>query len=183
MLMLPSGGVAMAFIEGTRQCLKCGGEAFQSLPDYSAASWQIVECPACRFVYMRKQLVSEFTREKTWMAEVKRRKARSPVRMWLDRMTRWRAGIYSPGIAGLLKRMFAPGRVLDEGCGSGKKVPEPFIPFGVEISEELFRAADAHMRAGGPRHPCARRGWDERISGPLPHRNFAALLPRARSDA
>ena len=88
MLMLPSGGVAMAFIEGTRQCLKCGGEAFQSLPDYSAASWQIVECPACRFVYMRKQLVSEFTREKTWMAEVKRRKARSPVRMWLDRMTR-----------------------------------------------------------------------------------------------
>ncbi len=88
MLMLPSGGVAMAFIEGTRQCLKCGGEAFQSLPDYSAASWQIVECPACRFVYMRKQLVSEFTREKTWMAEVKRRKARSPVRMWLDRITR-----------------------------------------------------------------------------------------------
>jgi hypothetical protein len=189
MLMLPSGGVAMAFVEGvTRQCPQCGGEAFQSLPDYSAASWQIVECAACNFVYLRnspeyKQLVSEFAWKKTRVAEIERRKARSPVRMWLDRMTRWRAGIYSPGIAGLLKRMFAPGRVLDEGCGSGKKVPEPFIPFGVEISEELFRAADAHMRAGGPRHPCARRGWDERISGPLPHRNFAALLPRARSDA
>jgi hypothetical protein len=93
MLMLPSGGVAMALIEGvTQQCLKCGAEAFPSLPDYSAASWQIVECPACRFVYRRnppeyKQLVNEFAREKTWMAEVERRKACSPVRMWLDRMT------------------------------------------------------------------------------------------------
>lgn len=96
MLMLPSGGVAMAFIEGvTRQCPQCGGEAFQSLPDYSAASWQIVECPACNFVYLRyppeyKQLVSEFAWEKTWAAEVERRKARSPVRTRLDRMTRHR---------------------------------------------------------------------------------------------
>ena len=71
--------------------------------------------------------------------------------MRLDGMTRWRAGIYSPGIAGRLKRLFAPGRVLDVGCGSGKKVPEPFIPFGVEISEALSREADTHMRTRGGR--------------------------------
>jgi SAM-dependent methyltransferase len=145
----------MAFVEGvTRHCPQCRGEAFQSPPDYSAAPWQIVECPACNFVYLRnppkyEHLVSDFAWEKTRVAEVERRKARSPVRMWIDRMMHWRAGIYSPGIAGGLKRMFAPGRVLDVSCGSGKKVPEPFIPFGIEISEELCRAADAHMRTRG----------------------------------
>jgi SAM-dependent methyltransferase len=132
-----------------RQCPQCGGEAFHSLPDYSAAPWQVVQCPACSFVYLRnppqyERLSSEFAWEKTRVAEVARRKTNSPVRMWLDRMTRWHADIYSPGIAGRLKRLFAPGRVLDFGCGSGKKVPEPFIPVGVEISEGLCRGALEH---------------------------------------
>ena len=132
-----------------RQCPQCGGEAFHSLPDYSAAPWQVVQYPACSFVYLRnppqyERLSSEFAWEKTRVAEVARRKTNSPVRMWLDRMTRWHADIYSPGIAGRLKRLFAPGRVLDVGCGSGKKVPEPFIPVGVEISEELCRGALEH---------------------------------------
>ena len=43
--------------------------------------------------------------------------------MWFDRMTRWR----------------------NVGCGSGKRVPEPFTPLGIKISEELFRAANAHI--------------------------------------
>lgn len=108
------------------------------------------------FVFLRhppeyKHLVSDFAWEKTRVAEVKRRKARSPIRMWLDGMTRWCAGIYSPGIAGRLRRLFTPGRVLDVGCGSGKKVPEPFIPFAVEISEALSREADTHMRTRGGR--------------------------------
>jgi hypothetical protein len=139
-----------------RACPQCGSEAFRALPGYSSPPWQIVECPSCTFVYLRnppeyKHLVSDFAWEKTRVAEVERRKARSPIRMWLDSVTRWRAGIYSPGIAGTLKRLFTPGRVLDVGCGSGKKVPEPFVPFGVEISEALSREADDHMRARGGR--------------------------------
>jgi len=160
----------VAAVEGAiRACPQCGSEAFRALSGYSSPPWQIVECPSCTFVYLRnppeyKHLVSDFAWEKTRVAEVERRKARSPIRMWLDSMTRWRAGFYSPGIAGTLKRLFTPGRVLDVGCGFGKKVPEPFIPFGVEISEALSREADDHMRARGGRavHAPARsnrRSW------------------------
>ena len=123
----------MTEVEGAiRTCPQCGSAAFHPLADYSFPPWQIVKCGACGFVFLRnpphyERLSSEFAWEKTRVAEVERRKARSPIRLWLDGMTRWRAGIYSPGIAGRLKRLFAPGRVLDVGCGSGKKVPEPFI--------------------------------------------------------
>src|SRR6476469_6090798 len=145
----------MTEVEGAiRTCPQCGSAAFHPLADYSSPPWQIVKCGACGFVFLRnppqyERLGSEFAWEKTRVAEVERRKARSPIRLWLDGMTRWRAGIYSPGIAGRLKRLFAPGRVLDVGCGSGKKVPEPFIPFGADISEVLSREADTHMRARG----------------------------------
>lgn len=182
-LLAVSGGASpMAVVEGVaRACPQCGMAAFQALPAYSSPPWQIVECSACGFVFLRnppeyKHLVSTFAWEKTRVAEVGRRKSNSPVRMRLDGMTRWRAGIYSPGIAGRLQRMFAPGRVLDIGCGSGKKVPEPFIPFGIEISEELSRAADAHMRARGGRamHAPAVDGVKE-----FPDRYFTGILLRS----
>jgi SAM-dependent methyltransferase len=172
----------MAAVEGaTRACPQCEGAAFHALTDYSSPPWQIVECGACGFVFFRnppqyERLSSEFAWEKTRVAEVERRKARSPIRMWLDGMTRWRAGIYSPGIAGRLKRLFAPGRVLDVGGGSGKKVPEPFIPFGVEISEALSREADTHMRTRGGRaiHAPAVDGVKE-----FPDRYFTGILLRS----
>ncbi|MGB6388028.1 MAG: class I SAM-dependent methyltransferase [Methyloceanibacter sp.] len=172
----------MVSVDGVlRDCPRCGAAAFQALPAYSSPPWQIVECSACAFVFLRnppeyKQLVSNFAWEKTRVAEVERRKSNSPVRMWLDGMTRWRAGIYSPGVAGRLQRLFAPGRVLDVGCGSGKKVPEPFIPFGIEISEELSRAADTHMRARGGRaiHAPAVDGVKE-----FPAQYFTGILLRS----
>lgn len=103
--------------------------------------------------------------EKTRVVEVERRRARSSFRMWLDRMTRWRADIYSPGIAGRLKRMFAPGSVLDVG-----------IPFRVEISEALSREADTRMRAGLGRaiHAPAVEGVRE-----FPDRYFTGILLRS----
>jgi SAM-dependent methyltransferase len=172
----------MAFVDGmVRPCPQCGGGAFQSMPNYSSAPWQIVECASCSFVYLRnppeyKHLISDFAWEKTRVAEVERRKARSPIRTWLDGMTRWRAGIYSPGIAGRLQRLFQPGRVLDVGCGSGKKVPEPFVPFGVEISEALSREADDHMRTRGGLaiHAPAVEGVKE-----FPDRYFSGILLRS----
>jgi SAM-dependent methyltransferase len=171
----------MAFVAGVnRACPHCGGEAFHALPDYSVAPWQIVQCPACSFVFLRnppqyERPSSEFAWEKTRVAEVERQKSNRPVRIWLDRMTRWRAAIYSPGIAGRL-RLFVPGRVLDVGCGSGKKVPEPFIQFGIEISEVLSRDADAHMRTRGGRaiHAPAVEGVKE-----FPDRYFTGILLRS----
>ena len=168
-----------AAVEGAiRACPQCGSAAFRALCAYSSPPWQIVECPSCTFVYLRnppdyEHLVSDFAWEKTRVAEVERRKARSPIRMWLDSMTRWRAGIYS--LAGRLKRLFKPGSVLDVGCGSGKKVPEPFIPFGVEISEALSREADDHMRARDGRaiHAPAVDGVKE-----FPDRYFSGILLR-----
>jgi SAM-dependent methyltransferase len=164
-----------------RACPQCGSEGVEPLPGYSSPPWQVVECEVCRFVFLRnppdyKELSSDFAWEKTRVAEVKRRKERSPIRMWLDHMTRWRAEIYSPGIGGRLKRMFAPGRVLDVGCGSGKKVPEPFIPFGVEISEALSREADTHMRPRGGRaiHAPAVEGVKD-----FPDRYFSGILLRS----
>jgi SAM-dependent methyltransferase len=172
----------MALVEGKpRACPQCGSEAFEELPGYSSAPWQIAECHECRFVFLRnppayEQLVSKFAWEKTRVAEVERRKERSPIRMWLDRMTRFRAGIYSPEVGGRLKRLFKPGPVLDVGCGSGKKVPEPFIPFGIEISEELCRQADAHMAARGGRaiHAPAVEGVKQ-----FPDRYFTGILLRS----
>jgi SAM-dependent methyltransferase len=74
------------------------------------------------------------------------------------------------------QRLFTPGRVLDVGCGSGKKVPEHFIPFGVEISEALSREADDHMRARGGRaiHAPAVDGVKE-----FPDRYFTGILLRS----
>jgi SAM-dependent methyltransferase len=44
--------------------------------------------------------------------------------------------------------MFEPGPILDVGCGAGREVPEPFVPFGIEISRALAAEAQAYM---GPR--------------------------------
>jgi hypothetical protein len=73
----------MVAVEGViRACPQCGSSAFQALTDYSSPPWQIVACDACGFVFLRnppeyKHLVSEFAWEKTRVAEVERRKARS----------------------------------------------------------------------------------------------------------
>jgi SAM-dependent methyltransferase len=88
----------MAAVEGvTRACPQCGSEAFDALPDYSLPPWQIGECGDCGFVFLRnppeyKHFVSEFAGEKTRVAEVERRKARSLFRI---------CAIHAPGVDGV----------------------------------------------------------------------------------
>src|SRR4029078_9091206 len=95
----------MASVEGLiRACPQCGSEAFRALPSYSSPPWQVVQCPSGPFCDLHsppeyKPLVSDFAWEKTRVAEVERRKARSPIRMWLDSVTRWRGGLYCTGVA------------------------------------------------------------------------------------
>ena len=136
-----------------RRCPQCDGDDPQGLPDYSSEGWAVVACAVCGFVYLRnppryESLVDDFAWEKTRDAEVKRRRKQRPVRKWLDERTRWRSSLLRPSTGSLLKRMFEPGPILDVGCGAGREIPEPYIPFGIEISRELAAQAQAYM---GPR--------------------------------
>jgi SAM-dependent methyltransferase len=164
-----------------RDCPQCGTTVFRPLTDYSSPPWELAQCETCDFVYLRNppgsaRLVSEFAWEKTRVTEAKRRKERSPLRIWIDGVTRWRAKIYSSKIGARMKRLFAPGRVLDIGCGAGGRVSEPFFPYGIEISRALWRDADATMRARGGRaiHAPAVEGVRQ-----FPDRYFTGIVLRS----
>lgn len=151
---------AQAGDEVIRSCPQGDDGAARPLPHYSAGPWQIVECAGCGFVYLKnapvyERLVSELAWEDTFIAEKQRRRTKHGVREALDdrlewlrrRMRRDRALIYS--------RLFAPGAVLDVGCGGGGAVPEPFTPFGIEISQRLAERAHERMAPRGGRAICA----------------------------
>ena len=167
--------------KGARPCPQCGSFVCVFLSRYSSPPWQLVECSACSFVFLRnppeyKRLISEYAWEKTRVAEKGRRKRRSPLLTWVDGKTRWRLGVFSPGISGRLTSLWRVGPVLDVGCGVGKRVPEPYIPIGIEISEVLWREADINMRARGGRaiHAPAVEGIQQ-----LPDRYFTGILLRS----
>jgi len=136
-----------------RRCPQCGSAAFDGLPRYSLDGWNIVTCSSCGFVYLQNppkyaSLVDNFAWEKTRDAEVKRRRKQRPIRKWLDESTRWRSNLFRRSKESQLKSMFEPGPILDVGCGAGRKISEPFVPFGIEISRELAAQAQSYM---GPR--------------------------------
>lgn len=136
-----------------RCCPQCDSDMHEVLPAYSSGAWQIVACKDCGFVYLRnppkyERLVDEFAWEKTRDAEVTRRRKNRPIRKWLDEKTRWRSNLLRPSPSRQLRRMFPPGRILDVGCGAGRELPEPFVPFGIEISRTLAAQAQDYM---GPR--------------------------------
>lgn len=143
-----------------RACPACGEGGAADLPGYSLDSWRVVRCAACDFVYLRNapvydRLKSELAWEKTFEAHAARVKKARPIVDWLDRKTRWRLHIARPNEQDEFRRYFGPGAVLDVGCGSSNRVPEPFIPYGIEISEKLAADADALMKPRGGACVCA----------------------------
>ena len=140
----------------TRACPECGGEAVISLPRYSTSEWHVVACAACGFVYLHNPppyaaLTEEFAWEKSAPAERERRKEARPVVMWVDDKTRWRLALFRRSRADLYRRLFRPGRVLDVGCAGFVAPPEPFIPYGIEISRTLYERVAPLMAARGGR--------------------------------
>jgi SAM-dependent methyltransferase len=176
-----STGMASVAEKGARACPQCGCLDCVFLRGYSLPPWQLVQCSACSFVFLRnppayERLVSEYAWEKSRLAEKERRIKRSRLLAWFDRRTRWRLDVFSPRLSGRLKSLWRQGPVLDVGCGAGHRVPQPYIPIGIEISEVLWREADINMRARGGRaiHAPAIEGIKE-----LPDHYFTGILLRS----
>jgi SAM-dependent methyltransferase len=144
----------------TRVCPQCGSDRDRPEPRYSVEPWRLVRCAACAFVYLKdvpayERLADELAWEKTSAAERTRRRRSYPVVDWIEKTTRWRLSLLPGKRERLYRRLFKAGRVLDVGCGTGRGIPEPLIPFGIEISRALAKEADAHMRSRGGRAVCA----------------------------
>jgi SAM-dependent methyltransferase len=144
---------AAAPAEIERDCPACGAHAASPRPDYSKGPWRVVACDGCGFVYLRNvpdysRLVSEFAWEKTWAEEKKRRKSENSAFRAVDRAAsfRWK---FRKDAGARYRKVFGEGRVLDVGCGRGDTLPEPLIPFGIELSKALFEESDPKMRARG----------------------------------
>lgn len=142
--------------ETLRACPSCGGDGRRELPEYSQMPWRIVACAACGFVYLGNpvaydELVDRHAWEKSKLREAARRRRERPVLDRLSKQTRWRLNLLGRDEKGLFLRIFRQGRVLDVGCGNGSRLPEPLIPFGVEISRVLAEQANESMEPRGGR--------------------------------
>jgi SAM-dependent methyltransferase len=144
----------------TRDCPLCGSDRDRPEPRYSVAPWRLVRCARCAFVYLKdapsyERLADELAWEKTPMDERVRRRRNHPVVVWIERTTGWRLSSILDKRTRLYRRLFKSGRVLDIGCLRGRGIPEPLIPYGVEISRAMAREADAYMKSRGGRVVCA----------------------------
>ncbi|MEM8632930.1 MAG: class I SAM-dependent methyltransferase [Pseudomonadota bacterium] len=137
-----------------RACPACGADQAEGLESYSPDPWHIVTCSPCGFVYLQnppeyEALKEDFAFEKTAQ---KRRKTRQK-KSWTSRANRkLRRALKTDGHrwgGDAYLKWFGPGKVLDVGCGHGQALPPPITPFGIELSTELHRHADAHMRTRG----------------------------------
>ena len=172
---------AGADVACSRACPNCAGPTATRLPRYSTPEWHVVRCADCGFVYLGnppayQELVETFAWEKTSVMEKERRRKRRPLLSWLDRNSRWRLGLLGRDRAGFYRRLFRQGRVLDVGCATGSKVPEPFIPFGIEISRSLYEKAHATMQARGGK---AIHGPAAEAIVEFPDRYFAGIIMRS----
>lgn len=136
-----------------RDCACCGSPASTNLPEFNRDHWRVDACDACGFVYLKnapeyEALVEDFAWEKTYEKERVRRRSENGLLRAIDRATRWRLKIRRDAGA-RYRRVFGAGKVLDVGCGGGHVLPEPLIPYGIEISAALHAEADQRMRARG----------------------------------
>jgi SAM-dependent methyltransferase len=163
---------------GMRACPACGAQETRILSRYSTSRWQVAECSACKFVFLRnppayEKLVEELAWEKTKVVEQKRREVTRPAITRIDQSTRWRLGAFKRRRPDLYRLLFKPGRVLDVGCGEGRNVPKPFVPFGIEISKALYDKAVVNMAKRGGQ---AVHGAAAEAIATFPDRYFSGVI-------
>ncbi len=136
-----------------RSCPLCKSDRNVKLDIYSRGDWVICRCEDCGFVFLRNAprydaLINDLAWEKTFADESERRDREVTLRK-IDKATRFRLKLFRSGSSNQLRRIFGQGRVLDIGCGGGTRLPEPIIPFGIEVSHALWQKADEIMRSRG----------------------------------
>ena len=121
---------------------------------YSQAPWELKVCAGCGLLYLvnppgPEALKQDFAWEKTWAQERNRRKGlASSISRGL------KALFQTDKLSDYVRRYVGSGRVLDVGCSDGwqlERLPSQFVPFGIEISDELARRAQERFSARGGR--------------------------------
>jgi len=165
----------------TRHCEICPAPSTTTLTRFSPPDWPLVACDGCGFVFLERtpdydQLVDEFAWEKQHAKETKRRLM--SVIGKLDKITRLRTHIgRAIDDAGMLRTLRnGTTTALEIGCGWDTRIPEPIIPFGIEISATMAAAADVRLRqrGGSALHAPALTGLAQ-----FPDKHFDAILMRS----
>ena len=142
-----------------RACPHCGQFNHDGpVNAYSLKPWRIRDCSGCGFVYIDQApdycaLSHELAWERTSVIEEARRAEIRPISWKLSKLTRWRLALLPrKQVADLIKRHAKPGNVIDLGCGAGgllDPLPDDYVPYGIEISQELAAQAKAIFAARG----------------------------------
>jgi len=136
-----------------RNCPLCACDNHSQPPlAYSQEPWRIKACTACGMTYLEnapiyEELSETYAWEKTSVAEeVRRRKTRKVSKSISTGFKLFRQRVLKRDkLFDWLKAYIPPGAVVDIGCGGGailNRLPDGYVPYGVEISRAL--AAQAH---------------------------------------
>lgn len=144
----------------TRACPQCGADNTARAARHARAPWTIKDCGDCGFVYLEKapvydELFRTLAWQKNWKREEKRRRKARPLSYRASKLTRFRLHMFPrKQVDDLTIRFARPGNVIDIGCAGGKRLaalPDRFVPFGIEIEEEIAAQADTLFRTKGGR--------------------------------
>ncbi len=136
-----------------RDCPACEASQASLIAEYSPDDWQVSSCETCDFVYLKnppayEALEEDFAWEKTYVE--KREKTRGSTAFSpLQRAVRKKTRLFTRDRSQKMRGWFSDGHVLDVGCGNGGRIPEPMVPYGIELSRQLHAHADAYMRSRG----------------------------------
>lgn len=142
-----------------RPCPACGNDNDdRAAGPFSRPPWSIKDCRTCGFVYLDpvpryEALHATLSWEKSRESENRRRAAERPVSYRVSQALRKRNRLFPRrDIARMAEDSAPPGNVLDIGCAEGGRamtLAEGYIPYGIEISADLARAADASFATRG----------------------------------